>query len=121
MKYAARLLLNILKWIVILLIILFSIATLMGKSYLQTSLLWLLVLILAWWPPVIATRWNKTLSLVARLAMVIILLVVCFAGFKPDPKSSIYLSDQLESELLEIYDRKVRYWPAGTEDILPAG
>ena len=117
MKLLLNTILNLLKWIFITLIILFSIATFMGKSFLQTGILWLLVVILIWWPKVFVNRWNKAVSNTIRLALIVVLILISFVGFKPDPKKSIYLSDQLEEELMKIYDEKTAYWPEHTEDL----
>ncbi len=117
MKLAVKIILQILKWILILLIVLFSVATLMGRSYLQTGLLWLLVATLVWWPGVICERWSRGVSVSSRLVLIAVLLSVSFTAFKPDPKSSIYLSDKLQEELMKIYDEKVSDWPSDTEDI----
>ncbi len=117
MKTLMRTLLNILKWTVILLILLFSIATWMGGSYLQTLLLILLALILAWWPETIRRRLSKKGLLAIRFGSVIVLLLVNVLFFRPDPKTSIYLSDKLEEELMQIYDEQCEEWPVGTEDI----
>ena len=117
MKTTLKIIGIILKWILILLIIIFSVATLMGGSWLQTLLLWILCLVIAWWPHFFRERWSRGVSLVVRLFLIVILLVVSFTAFKPEPKSSIYLSEEARSELIKIYDQRMADWPAGTEDI----
>ena len=49
--------------------------------------------------------------------LILALLLVSFTAFKPEPKSSIYLSEELKTELVEIYAEKVKIWPKGTENI----
>jgi hypothetical protein len=117
MKPVLKIIGLILKWILILLIAVFSVATLVGGSLLQTLLLWILCLAIAWWPRFFRDRRNRGVSLAARLVLIAVLIAVCFTAFKPEPKSSIYLSDEARSELMEIYDQKVADWPGNTEDI----
>lgn len=112
-----KILLLLPKWILALLLFLFSLATLMGHSYLQTFLLWLAVAILFYWPSSVESRWNKRTSSILRWASVILLLLVSFLAFKPEPKESIYLSDISREELMRIYDNHTQDWPAGTENI----
>ncbi|WP_340115041.1 alpha/beta fold hydrolase [Maribellus mangrovi] len=107
----------ILKWIFIIVLLLFAIATLLGKSYLQTLLLLLIVFAFFWWPAAIAKKWNKTKALVIRIAFIIILLLINFIAFKPDPKTSIYTSESGKGELYRIYDELQTKWPDDTEDI----
>jgi pimeloyl-ACP methyl ester carboxylesterase len=118
---AFRTLLGILKWIVILLILLFSVATFMGGSYLQTGLLWLAILVMAWWPRKWKELWKRSFSLTLRLLFILVLLAISIGAFRPEPKKSIYLSEELRMELMGIYDEKVRDWPTGTEDIAIEG
>lgn len=117
MNLAVKIFQNILKLILFALIILFSIATFMGKSYMQTGMLLLLAITLAWWPKVFLNRWNKAVSNTIRLTLIVVLILISFVGFKPEPKKSIYLSDRLEDELMKIYDEKTAYWPEDTEDL----
>lgn len=116
-KKVIHLLLALLKWILALLIFLFSVSTLMGHSYFQTFLLWLTVAILLYWPSKIRTKWNKKTSSILRWATVILLLLLSFIGVKPEPKTSIYLSEEYRQELMQIYDGHMQSWPAGSEDI----
>jgi pimeloyl-ACP methyl ester carboxylesterase len=117
MKTTLKIIGHIFKWILILLIVIFSVATLVGGSWLQTMLLWMLCLVIAWWPHHFRDRWSRGVSLVVRLVLIVVLFVVSFTAFKPEPKSSIYLSEEGRSALMEIYDRKMADWPAGTQDI----
>jgi len=117
MKAIIKITFNILKYLLAVFIFLFSIATLMGHSYLQTFFLWLLVIVMLYWPFVIREKWNKRVSTWARLGSVIILFMASFLIFKPDPKTSIYISDDLRIELMRIYDKNVTNWPEEPEDI----
>ena len=105
------------KWIFILLVILFALATLMGHSYLQTTVLVLLALALAWWPRYLKQHWSRRENLVFRLILIIVLLGSNFIFFRPGPKTNIYISDELRDDLMKEYDERVGTWPAGTEDI----
>ena len=108
---------KLLKGLFVLLLLLFALATFLGKSYLQTFIIILIVILLLWWPVQIKQEWSKKTSFILRTTLVIILLCVNFLGFKSPPKSSIYISDTLKTELYNIYDNKVKNWPADTEDI----
>lgn len=116
MKTLSKIVLNLVRYFLILLIILFATATFMGKSYLQTSLLLLLTIVMIWWPPIIKVRWNNTASITLRMIVIAALFLISFTAFH-EPKSSIYLSEELKSELMEIYNTHVAEWPEGTEDI----
>lgn len=117
MQTAIKIILNILKWLLAILIFLFSIATFMGHSYLQTFFLWLTVAAILYWPGLIQKRLKKRTSVTLRWAIVIMLLVLSFVVFKPEPKSSIYISEKYHEELIDIYNRNMQYWPSDTEDI----
>jgi pimeloyl-ACP methyl ester carboxylesterase len=117
MNIAIKIFLAVIKWILILIVFLFSIATLAGRSYLQTCLLWLLIVCSIWWPAAIRNRWNKAVSNTVRIILVLCLLVVSFTAFRPEPKSSIYLNEESRTELMGIYDGLVDDWPEGTESI----
>ena len=113
MKRFGFIILQILRFLLVVVFLLFSIATLMGHSYLQTFLIWLMLVAIIYWPGVIGKKWGKRTSLGIRLSSIAILLCVSFLAFRPQPKSSIYVSE----ELMEIYDQKVANWPENTEDI----
>jgi pimeloyl-ACP methyl ester carboxylesterase len=117
MKTFVKILLITLKCLIIALILLFSVATLVGKSYVQTGLLWMVVVAIAWWPPAIKQRWTKRAFSLSRWGLVFVLLLISFIAFKPEPKKSIYTSDQLKEELMTIYNEKVQDWPDDTRDI----
>ena len=108
---------KLLKVLLVLLLLLFALATFLGKSYLQSFVIILIVVILLWWPAQIKQKWSKKKSFVLRSALVIILLFINFLGFKSPPKSSIYISEDQKNELYTIYDNKVKNWPEETEDI----
>ncbi len=117
MKTLSKIILESLRWIFILLVILFALATLMGHSFLQTMVLVILALALAWWPRYLKEHWNRRENLVIRIILVLLLLGSNFIFFRPGPKISIYISDELRDELMKEYDERVGAWPAGTEDI----
>ncbi|MDX1284474.1 MAG: alpha/beta hydrolase, partial [Draconibacterium sp.] len=108
---------KVLSWIVALLILLFSIATFMGKSYLQTFTLVLMAVTIIWWPAFLSNKWNKTVSLISRVGFVFILLIVNIVVFKPEPKNSIYFSENHKNELYTEYDKLQASWPEDIEDI----
>jgi len=112
-----KVILNIIKWIIIAGILLFSLATFMGKAYAQTAVFLLIALALAWWPKVISKKWNKKTAMISRMAFIILLIVVKAVFLKSGPKTTIYTSDANREKLMEIYDQKVGDWPGGTESI----
>jgi len=117
MKTTLKIIINIIKWIFILLVILFALATFMGKSYLQTFTLVLIAVSLAWWPEIIQKKWKKGVSIFSRIGLIIVLFLINVFYFKPEPKTSIYLSEDLKNELYSVYDKNLKNWPADTEDI----
>lgn len=112
-----KIILKVLKWILILLILLLALATFMGRSYGQTFILLLAAATLLYWPAWIRRKFNTARSAMIRLLVVITLFLLAFVVFGPDPKQSIYTSQALHDELMHIYDRQVKAWPAETEDI----
>lgn len=117
MKIAFNILLNIFRWIIISGIILFSIATFMGKAYGQTIVLWLVAALLFYWPEYFTKRWNKLISITLRILAIVVLILVKFIFFPMEPKTSIYLSETHRERLMEIYDHNLNDWPEDTEDI----
>ena len=117
MKGIFKIAFKIFRCLLALLIFLFSITTLMGHLYLQTIFIWLLIAAIIYWPSAIREKLNQRTSTIIRLSSIIILFLISFLIFKPEPKSCIYLSDRMESELMEIYDEKVTHWPEESEDI----
>ena len=117
MKKTSKIIINILRYSFALLLILFSIVTFMGKSYLQTLLILIIVTVLFYWPSYFVEKWNSRISITIRILSVLILLIINIFFFRPAPKTSIYLSDDYKSRLMEIYDLKMKEWPKETEDI----
>ncbi len=112
-----KVILQIIKWIIITGIVLFSLATLLNKSYPQTIIFWLIAAALIYWPRCIDKKWNKKTYLISRFGFIVILLLIRFFIFPSEPKNSIYLNEDLKTELYNIYDENVESWPAGTKDI----
>ena len=79
---------NIVKWIIIVLILVFSLATFMGKAYGQTIMLWLIAATLAYWPKYFREKWNKNISLFIRMGFIVLLFAVKQIAFKSEPKTS---------------------------------
>ncbi|WP_167615094.1 alpha/beta fold hydrolase [Maribellus sediminis] len=108
----------ILKWLLIILFLLFALATFVGKSNVQTLVLLLVIAALVWWPAVIGKKWNRAIALGSRIVFVIILLVINFVAFRPGPKTTIYTSDTGKKELYRVYRDQLKNWPDNTENIL---
>lgn len=108
--------LHLLKWLLILLILLFAIATFMGSSYMQTAILLLAVILLIWWPVSVKKSLGKR-SNITRIAVIIMLLICGVTLFPPKSKTSIYKTPDIRERIFDIYNEKVSAWPAGTEDI----
>jgi pimeloyl-ACP methyl ester carboxylesterase len=117
MKLFGKILINTFRYLLVVLILLFSIAAFIGHSYLQTIFLWLLLVTIIYWPSAFKEKWNKRFSTGIRLVSIVILFCVSFLAFRPAPKTSIYLSEDLRNDLMKIYDNKVTRWPEDTEDI----
>lgn len=117
MKKAAITLLQVVKWIVALIILLLSLTTLLGGSYIQTILLVLSAVILIWWPSGLMRRWNRSINLVIRGGMVILLFISGLVVFGTGPESGIYITEELKDELMRLYDERVQVWPDGTKDL----
>ncbi len=109
--------LQIIKWIFATCIVLFSLATLMAKSYAQTSTLILLVIFLIYWPIYFKNRFGKHVSMISRIVIIAVLFSLNFTVFSPEPKTTIYTSEQNKQKLIELYNTKQAYWPEGTKDI----
>lgn len=109
--------LKFIKWIIILVVFLFSVATLMAGAYFQTATLWIIVMALIWWPYSLTESLGFRVSFMIRSAVIILLAVINIFVFKPDPKNSIYLSEMHKERLYDIYDEKVKEWPVDVEDI----
>lgn len=109
--------LRVVKWIIILVVFLFSVATLMAQAYFQTATLLVIVVALIWWPYRLTESLGFRASFMIRSAVVILLAVLNIFVFKPDPKNSVYLSEMHKDRLYDIYDEKVKEWPVDVEDI----
>jgi len=107
---------NIIKWIIIVLIILFSLATFLGKSYGQTMVLLVIAALLAYWPKYFRKKWNNIISTIIRVIFIVIIFSLNLTVFKSEPKTTIYTSEENKQELLNLYDAKQYYWHEDTED-----
>ena len=112
-----KVILNIIKWILILTLLIFALATFMGKNYAQTFVIALLVLSMAWWPKFITRKWGSRTSLIVRILLIIVLFISNIVFFKPEPKTSIYISQDKKEKLYKVYDQRMKAWPANTEEI----
>jgi len=117
MKKTFKVLGWVLRIVLAVLILLFSVATLMGGSYLQTALLWLAVLFVLWWPGFLSMKKSPAMTAVLRIGVIGILLAVNFTAFAPGPKTSIYLSEGHRKVLMDAYDMRMGDWPADTESL----
>lgn len=118
MKTALKILLGIFRYIMIVLLAMLSIATLLGGSYLQTTLLWLLIISLTYWPSYFVDKWGRAVAVGLRFVFISLLLAGNMLLFKPKPKESIYLSNESQEALMDIYDKRVSLWPKDTEDLI---
>lgn len=112
-----KILVNLIRWVLFAGIVLFSIATFMGKSYGQTVVLLLIALCLAYWPKYFREKRNQAASVILRISVIALLIAVNLIFFGRQPKTSIYLSDQHRENLMEIYDEMMADWPESTKDI----
>lgn len=112
-----KILLQLLKWLLIVVILLFTLATFMGGSYLQSFIFILIIFILAYGPRRLRNRWGKTTTLMIRGTLVVILVIIQIVVFKPGPKTSIYISDSKKNDLYREYDKLLGYWPEDTQEI----
>lgn len=108
---------QILKWIIIAGIILFSLVFFLNSSYLQTFVFLLIAATLAWWPKIITTKWNKKVALISRIGFLILLVLIKVVFLKSEPKTTIYTSEENREKLMAIYNEKIAEWPEDTEDI----
>jgi pimeloyl-ACP methyl ester carboxylesterase len=117
MKSVIKFLAITIKYLFIFAIVLFAVATFMGKSYVQTFLLLIIAASLAYWPSYLGKKWNNRISYTIRILFITLLLVMNYIFFKPGPKTSIYLSDIYKKKLMELYDQKMKNWPKDTKDL----
>lgn len=108
---------NIIKWIIIILLVLFSLATFFGKNYGQTIILIFIAASLAYWPDFLSEKWNKITSFLIRVAFIAILFGLNATVFKLPPKSTIYISEQNKQQLMELYAIKQSSWPMDTKEL----
>jgi len=112
-----KIFLQLIKWIFIVFILLFALSTGMVGSLIQTILLVSAATVLIYWPERLITRFGKSAEMLSRSAIVLVLIILTFTVFSGGPKTSIYTSEENETELMKIYDESVRSWPADTEDV----
>ena len=113
----AKFIIQIIKWVVITGIVLFSLALFLNKSYLQTFAFLLIAVTIAWWPKIITTKWNKKTAFISRIGFLVILVLIKVVFLKSEPKTSIFTSAENQKKLMTIYNDKVTAWPENTEDI----
>lgn len=104
-----------LMWIAAILIVLFAIATFMGKNYGQTICLLLIAVLLVYWPENLIENHKKLLSTGVRFLFILALLVLKQVAFKSDPKTSIYISEVNRTRLMAIYDSLLKDWPGDSK------
>ena len=105
------------KYVLLILILLFALATFMGRNYWQTVFLILAGISMVYWPLIAKKKAEKRLSLVLRIASFIIFIGLSFTVFSSGPKTTIYTSDTNRQKLIDIYNDKQESWPEGTYDI----
>lgn len=115
---ALKKILKIIRWVVAIFIVLFSVATFMGKNYGQTVCLVLIAILLVHWPEVLNQKLKVTTSLMVRMLLIAFLIVVKQTVFKSEPKTSIYKSEKEKQELLIIYDKLMKDWPDSTKSLI---
>lgn len=103
------------RWFAAVLIILFALATFIGKSYGQTACLVLIAILLVYWPGFVAKKLNKVFSIGTRILMIILLLVIKQIFFQSAPKTSIYITEENHANLMAIYDTCMNDWPANSK------
>lgn len=114
---ATKTILKILKWIIILGIMLFSLALFLNKSYAQTIIFLLIAATLSWWPKIILKKRNNKIVLISRIGFLILLVFVKVIFLKSEPKTTIYTSEKNKNNLMAIYNDCCFDWPKNTEDI----
>lgn len=104
-----------LRWFTAFLIVLFAIATFIGKSYGQTVCLVLIATLLVYWPEYISEKLNRIYSTGLRILLIFALIAVKQVSFQSDPKISIYLSEDHHTNLMAIYDSCLKDWPSDSK------
>jgi pimeloyl-ACP methyl ester carboxylesterase len=103
------------RWIAAILIILFSVATFMGRSYGQTVCLVLIAILLVYWPGNLYPKLKRKTSVAIRCLFIFLLIIIKQVVFKPEPKTSIYRSEENRKEMMAIYNDCMKNWPADTK------
>lgn len=111
-----RIILQILKWFLILCILLFSLATFMGEAYGKTIILWLIVAVMVYFPTSLRNKLSAKKTLAIRILAVVFLIIINATLFKSGPKTTIYRSDEGKAELMQVYDECSKSFPENTED-----
>ena len=97
-------------------IVVFSLATFMAKSYGQTICLVMVAVLLVYWPGILSRKLSKTASVSGRILLIIILIVVKQLVFMSEPKTSIYRSATDRQDIMAIYDNCMNDWPENTSE-----
>jgi pimeloyl-ACP methyl ester carboxylesterase len=108
---------RILGWILAILILIFALATFLGKNYGQTAVLILVAVLLVYWPKAIHEKLKPTFSIGIRLLSIVVLIFLMQTVFSSGPKTSIYRSDQHRDKILKSYDTCLEYWPETTRSL----
>jgi len=118
MQKIIKTVLTIIKWIVVSGILLFSVATLSGGSYLQTLILLVIAAALIWWPEKqFGTGWSSKRIALSRVFFIFIMIVLEVAVSLPNSKDTIYRNDRLKDQLMRIYEEQEKAWPVDHENI----
>ncbi len=110
-----RILSVILRSILALLLLLFSLAIVFGGNYGQALLLILASIPILYWPTGLNLRRGHALML--RILAVIVLVTGAFSLFRSEPPTTIYTSEENERELMDIYEEKLSDWPSDTREM----
>jgi len=106
------------KWLIILILILFSIALYVGNSLPQAILLTVIILVLIYWPKKYLYRmFGKGPSRITRALVIIMMLIPIIIINSNNVKKSIYTSEYGEKEIVSIYNNKMQFWPENYLDI----
>ena len=114
---ALKIIIQLVKWILITGIILFTLSLFLNKSYAQTTLFLLMAVSLAWWPKIISKRWNRKIATISRISFLFVLVLIKVIFLQGKPKTTIYTLKENRETLMAIYDECSYYWPKDTEDI----
>ena len=112
---AAKNIFKILRWVVAILILLFSVATFMGKSYGQTVCLVLIAILLVYWPGSLFPKLRRRTSTAIRILFIVLLILIKQVAFRQEPKTSIYRSEENKEDLMAAYNDCMKDWPADTK------